>query len=168
MRDDWLRDKEGSCGMEELLHVTKRAWERGEKLAISPLEGGSKGFFISLLNREIAPLLVITPDQDQAEALWQAILFFAPAEEQERVLLFSSDGIPHGDIPPWDLISQRMKALRSAAEGRASVIIAPIQGLQRKVPPKKALVSAIIRIEQGSELGRERLIRAIIALGYSR
>ena len=163
-----LTNKEGSCGVEELLHLTKRVWERGEELVISPLEGGSKGFFISLLNREIAPLLVITPDQDQAEALWQAILFFAPAEGQERVFLFPSDGIPHGDIPPWDLISQRIKALRSLAEGGASVIIAPIQGLQRKVPPKKALVSALIRIEQGSELGRERLVRAIIALGYSR
>ena len=163
-----LTNKEGSCGVEELLHLTKRAWERGEELVISALEGGSKGFFISLLTREVAPLLVITPDQDQAEALWQAILFFTPLAEQERVLLFPSDGIPHGDIPPWDLISQRMKALRFAAEGRASVIIAPIQGLQRKVPLKKALLSTLIRIEQGEEQNRERLIRAIIALGYSR
>jgi len=168
VRDAWLRDKETSCGIEELLRLTKRAWERGEEFVISQLEGGSKGFFISLLTREVCPLLVITPDQDEAEALWQAILFFTPLAEQERVLLFPTDGIPHGDIPPWDLISQRIKALRSAAEGKASVIIAPIQGLQRKVPSKQALLSSLIRIERGGELGRERLIRAIIALGYSR
>jgi transcription-repair coupling factor (superfamily II helicase) len=154
--------------VEELLRLTKRAWERGEELAISPLTGGSKGFFISLLNREIAPLLVITPDQDQAEALWQAILFFTPAEAQERVLLFPTDGIPHGDIPPWDIISQRMKALRSAAEAKATVVIAPIQGLQGGVPARQTLLSTIIRIEQGRELDREALVRAIIVLGYTR
>jgi transcription-repair coupling factor (superfamily II helicase) len=154
--------------LEELLRLVKRAWERREELAISPLEGGSKGLFISLLTREVSPLLVITPDQDQAEALWQEILFFTPVEEQERVLLFPADGIPHGDIPPWDIISQRMKALRALAEEMASVIIAPIQGLQSKVPAKETLVSTIIRIEQGREQDREALVRAIIALGYSR
>ena len=154
--------------MEELLRLVKRAWERREELAISPLAGGSKGFFINLLNREIAPLLVVTPDQDQAEALWQTILFFTPPEEQEQVLLFPTDGIPHGDIPPWDLISQRMKALRALAEERASVVVAPIQGVQSKVPAKEPLVSTIIRIEQGREQAREALVRAIIALGYSR
>jgi transcription-repair coupling factor (superfamily II helicase) len=154
--------------MEELLRLTKRTWEHGEELAISPLAGGSKGFFISLLAREVSPLLITTPDQDQAEALWQAILFFTPPEEQERVLLFPTDGIPHGDIPPWDIISQRMKALRSLAEGRTLVVIAPIQGLQSKVPAKENLVSTIIRIEQGREQAREALVRAIIALGYTR
>jgi transcription-repair coupling factor (superfamily II helicase) len=154
--------------MEELLRLTKRAWERRKELAISPLEGGSKGFFISLLSREVSPLLVVTPDQDQAEALWQAILFFTPAEAQEQVLLFPTDGIPHGDIPPWDIISQRMKALRALAEQRASVVVTPMAGLQGEVPPRQSLVSAIIRIEQGREQHREALVRAIIALGYSR
>jgi len=154
--------------LEELLRLVKRAWEHGEELAISPLEGGSTGFFISLLAREVAPLLVVTPDQDQAEALWQAILFFTPPEAQEQVLLFPTDGIPHGDIPPWDIISQRMKALRSAAEERATVIIAPIQGLQREVPLRKTLLATIMRIEQGREEDREALVRQIIALGYSR
>ena len=168
MNEDWLRDKDNSYGMEELLHQTKRAWERGEKLVISGLDGGSKGFFISLLGREGFPLLIITPDQDEAEALWADIRFFAPPEEQERVLLFPSDGIPYGDIPPWGLISQRMKVLRLAAQGSASVVIAPIQGIQRKVLQKKALLSALIRIEAGEERDREKLVREIIALGYSR
>jgi transcription-repair coupling factor (superfamily II helicase) len=154
--------------LEELLRLIKRAWEREEELAISPLEGGSKGFFISLLAREVTPLLVVTPDQAQAEALWQAILFFTPPEAQEQMLLFPTDGIPHGDIPPWDIISQRMKALRALAEHRASVVIAPIQGVQSQVPAKEALVSTIIRIEQGREQAREALVRTIISLGYSR
>jgi transcription-repair coupling factor (superfamily II helicase) len=161
-------DTERSCGIEELLHVTKRAWGGGEDLVISGLEGGSKGFFISLLGREITPLLVITPDQDQAEALFADCLFFTPPEAQERVILFPSDGVPHGDIPPWDLISQRMKTLRLAAEGRASVVIAPIQGIQRKVAPKDTLLATLLRIEKGRELDRDRLVREIIAFGYNR
>jgi transcription-repair coupling factor (superfamily II helicase) len=168
VRDDWLTNKEGTCSLEELLRLVKRAWEQGDKIAISPLAGGSKGFFISLLAREVTPLLVVTPDQDQAEALWQAILFFTPPEAQEQVLLFPTDGIPHGDIPPWDILSQRMKALRALAEERASVVIAPIQGLQREVPLRKTLLATIIRIEQGREQEREALVRAVIALGYSR
>jgi transcription-repair coupling factor (superfamily II helicase) len=166
--EDWYRDKENSCGMEELLHLTKKAWERGEGLAISGLEGGSKGFFISLLGREVSPLLVITPDQDGAEALWDAISFFAQPEEQEGILLFPSDGIPYGDIPPWGLIAQRIKTLRLFAEGRASLVIVPIQGLQGTVIPKQAFISSLLSIEVGKEQDREKLIRDCIALGYSR
>jgi transcription-repair coupling factor (superfamily II helicase) len=168
MTEAWLGDKRPSCGMEELLHLVKKAWGQGEELVISELEGGSKGFFITLLARETSPLLVVTPDQDKAESLCQDILFFTPLEGHDQVLLFPSDGIPYGDIPPWGLISQRMKTLRRAAEARASVIIAPIQGLQRKTPSQKALFSALIRIEKEKEQDRERLVRNIIALGYSR
>jgi transcription-repair coupling factor (superfamily II helicase) len=168
MRDDWTPDTETSCGMEELLRRTKGAWGRGEELAISGLAGGSKGFFISLLGREIASLLVITPDQDQAEAVFTDCLFFTPSEGQKRILLFPTEGVPHGDIPPWDLISQRLKALRLIAEGRAAIVIAPIQGVQRKVPFKETLLTSLIRIKEGVEIDLDRLVKRIIALGYNR
>jgi len=154
--------------MEEVLRRTKGAWARGEELVISGLAGGSKGFVISLLGRVVAPLLVITPDQDQAEAVFADCLFFTPPAEQERILLVPSDGVPHGDIPPWDLISQRIKALRLIAEGRAAVVIAPIQGVQRKVPPQEELLASLIRIKEGAELDRDQLVRTIAAFGYSR
>jgi len=163
-----LRDQENSCGIEELLHLTTRAWEGGEGLAISGLEGGSKGFFINLLGRGGLPLLVITPDHDASEALFADVLFFTPPEEREGILLFPSDGIPYGDIPPLGLIAQRMKALRFLAEGRASVVIAPIHGLQGMVIPKQVLIESLIRIEVGGERDRETLVRDCMALGYSR
>jgi transcription-repair coupling factor (superfamily II helicase) len=166
--EDWYRDTENSCGIEELLHLTKRAWKRRDELAIAGLTGGGKGFFISLLIREITPLLVITPDQDEAEALWDAIRFFAPPEDREGILLFPSDGIPYGDITPWGLMSQRTKTLRFFAEGKASLVIAPIQGIQGTVIPKKAFISSVIRINSGKEQDREKLVRDCIALGYSR
>jgi transcription-repair coupling factor (superfamily II helicase) len=166
--EDWYRDTENSCGISELLHLTKRAWNRRDELAIAGLAGGSKGFFISLLGREKFPLLVITPDQDEAEALWDATRFFVPPEDREGILLFPSDGIPYGDIPSWGLISQRTKTLRFFAEGKASLVIAPIQGLQGTVIPKEAFISSVIRINSGREQDREELVRDCIALGYSR
>ena len=112
MSEDRLEHQEKACGVEELLHLTTRGWEKGEGFVIAGLEGGSKGFFINLLGREVSPLLVITPDQDGAEALYETILFFTPPEGREGILLFPSDGIPYGDIPPLGLLSQRMRALR--------------------------------------------------------
>jgi transcription-repair coupling factor (superfamily II helicase) len=166
--EDRLRDQENSCGIEELLHLTTRRWEKGEGLVIAGLEGGSKGFFINLLRREVSPLLVITPNQDRAETLLEAILFFTPLEEREGILLFPTDGIPYGDIPPLGPLAQRMKALRFCAEGKASMIIAPIQGLQGMVIPQQALIESLIRIEVGQERDRESLVRECVALGYSR
>jgi len=166
--EDWYRDTENSCGIEELLHLTKRAWNRRDELTIAGLTGGSKGFFISLLIREISPLLVITPDQDEAEALWDTIRFFAPPKDREGIVLFPSDGIPYGDITPLGLISQRTKTLRFFTEGKASLVIAPIQGLLGTVIPKEAFISSVIRINSGEERDREKLVRDCIALGYSR
>jgi transcription-repair coupling factor (superfamily II helicase) len=164
----WHRDTENSFGIEELLHLTKRAWDHREELTIAGLTGGSMGFFISLLGREISPLLVITPDQDEAEAVWDASRFFAPPGDREEILLFPSDGIPYGDITPWGLISQRTKTLRFLTEGKASLVIAPIQGIQGTVIPKEAFISSLIRINRGEERDREKLVRDCVALGYSR
>jgi transcription-repair coupling factor (superfamily II helicase) len=132
------------------------------------LEGGSKGFFISLLGGKASTLLVVTPDQDEAEALFADVLFFTTPGEREGILLFPSDGIPSGDIPPLGLIAQRTKALRFLAEGRASVVIAPFQGLQGMVIPKHVLIESLIRIEVGEERDREALVRDCMARGYSR
>ncbi len=169
MKEDWLRDKGSPCGIEELLHLTKRAWKSGGGLHVSGLEGGAKGFFISLLRRQCSSLLVITPDQDGAEALWEDVLFFTTPEEKEGVLLFPSDGIPHGDLlPTWGLYAQRMKVLRMLCEGRGPVVVAPIQGLLTKVISKDLLFSSLIRIEVGQERDREALVRELISLGYTR
>jgi len=169
VKEDWFEDKGSPYGIEELLHLTKRAWERGGELHVSGLKGGTKGFFISLLRRELSPLFVITPDQDGAEALWEDILFFTPPEEEEGVLLFPFDGIPYGDLlPPWGLCAQRMKVLRMLGGGRASLVVAPIQGLLGKVIPKDALFSSLIRIEVGQDRDRETLAKELISLGYTR
>jgi transcription-repair coupling factor (superfamily II helicase) len=157
-----------SYGMEELLHLTRKAWERGEGLTISGLAGGSKGFFISLLQREISPLLIVTPDQEGAEVLWETVRFFAPSEERRGILLFPSDGLPYGEILPLGPLAQRTEALRLVAEGRASVVVAPIQGLQTMTIPKKEFISSLIRIRVGEEHDREKLVRDCIALGYDR
>ena len=134
MTESWYRDTENACSIQELLHLTKRALNHQDEFSIAGLVGGGKGFFISLLGREMLPLLVITPDQDEAEALWDAIRFFAPPEDREGILLFPSDGIPYGDIIPWGLMSQRTKTLRFFVEEKASLVIAPIQGLSRLTP----------------------------------
>ena len=169
MKRDWFKDQKDHYRIGELLRITKKCLERGDELHITSMEGGAEGFFISLLRREISPLLVITPDQDRAEALWEDILFFTPLEEREGVLLFPSDSSPYEDlIPLWGLYAQKMKVLRFVGEGRASLIIIPIQGLLSKVISKEALISSLIRIRLGEERVREKLLRELIFLGYSR
>lgn len=168
MSEGRFKGEGGPCGIEKLLHLTKRTWESEGELTVSGLEGGSKGFFISLLAREILPLLVITPDQDGAEALWEDLLFFTAPEEGKEISFFPSDGIPYGDFPAWDFSAQRMRALRLLSEEKAAVLITPIQGLQGKVISKETLISSLIRIEMGEECDREALVRDVISLGYSR
>ena len=120
VREDWLRDKGTSCGMGELLQLTKRMWDRGEEFVVSGLEGGAKGFFASLLRREVSPLLVITPDEDAAEALWKDIIFFTTSQDEGEVLLFPADGPPYEDfLPPWGLYGQKMKHRILLATGRS-------------------------------------------------
>lgn len=166
MNDAWQQWGEAPLSLSDLLLQTQRGLQQGEKVAIGGLEGGSKGFFLSLLNREISPLLVVTPDQDEAEALWQTILFFSPPEEE--ILLFPSEGLLYGDLPPWEIIAQRVKVLRCCAEGGRVLIVSPIQGLMRKVPSKEALTSAQIRLEVGMEVDREGLIKGLLERGYTR
>ncbi len=169
MRQEWLKDKADSRGVVELLRQTKQIWQRGERLIVSGLEGGAKGFFISLLLREITPLLVVTPDQDAAEALWEDILFFAPSEEKGRIHLFPFDGIPQVDLlPRWDLYGQRMKVLRLLIEGGLSLVITPLHGLLGKIISKEDLVSSLIKIKVGQEIERETLLRELISMGYNR
>ncbi len=157
-----------TCSLDELVRLTARAGRGGGGVVIWGLEGGSKPIFLSLLARELSPLLVITPNQDEAEALYNDVIFFTASASREGLLLFSAPEFPSGEIPPLGFISEQMRVLRLIAEGKGSLVITPVKGLFTTVTRKEALLNAIVRVRVGEHLDRESLVYDCVANGYSR
>ena len=150
-------------GLKEGVASVRRLLRKG--VSVGGLQGGAKALFLSLLAEEFPLLLVVLPDQDGAEALFEDLLFFTPDGMRDAVALFPAD--PPSLIPSPGALSQRMKALRGILEGRVRVVVTDLEGLCWRVPSPERLRDTR-RVKVGEEVEREGLLRELQALGYER
>ncbi len=150
-------------GLKEGVASVRRLLRKG--VSVGGLQGGAKALFLSLLAEEVPLLLVVLPDQDGAEALFEDLLFFTPGGMEDTVVLFPAD--PPSLIPSPGALSQRMKALRGILEGRVRVVVTDLEGLCWRVPSPERLRDTR-RVKVGEEVEREGFLRELQAMGYER
>jgi transcription-repair coupling factor (superfamily II helicase) len=157
---------------EEIVHATTRSFVEG-------VRGGSLrsevlGLFGSCGARLLAALLaagdetvlVLAPDQKQAEAFAADLAFYHGRPEE--VFLF-----PQWEVPPYEALSPhpeveaaRMAALAALQEGRARAVVLPVRALLQRVIPRQTLAALCDRLEVEEEYPRRELLERLQALGY--
>lgn len=168
MTKTWLDYNTIDSALKEVVRLADELLRQPGLLNVTGIKEGGRGFLISRLEQRFSPILVITSNQDVADTLYEDLLFFLQPDRAQGCALFPSNGVLYSDILPWRLYGQRLKTLRGLAEGHGSLAITPIQALLEKVIPQKTLLASMTRIEVGQERERERLVRRIISLGYTR
>jgi transcription-repair coupling factor (superfamily II helicase) len=138
----------------------------GSALALVLTEGARKG---------APPMLVITADQDGAQALAQDLRFFGVAsgagEDGLPVLRF-----PTPDTTPFLQVAsdrkssmERVAALCHLAHGLPwQFLVAPVGGLLRKVAPRATLQARSRQLRVAELVERDALIELLIGSGYLR
>ncbi len=65
-------------------------------------------------------------------------------------------------------LAQQLAVLTSLCSGEQCIVVAPVMGALKKLPPASVYGSALIRIDKDSLVERDRLIEKLGAMGYER
>jgi transcription-repair coupling factor (superfamily II helicase) len=114
-------------------------------------------------------LLVVAPDEDDADGLAKDLTFFLGAG---AVLRVPADAVlPYDDLSPdRNVEMERLAALGRLhlAPGGVKAVVVSARGLARKVVPRRVLAAGAELLGKGVELPREALAARLVALGFAR
>ena len=113
-------------------------------------------------------MLVVAPSSSAAGEIWQALQFFTPLHERNRLVLFGDyETLPYDVFsPPQDIISERLHALYRAASGEAVIIVTSMQNLMHRLPPVEHILDNSLMLEVGQRLKSEVFRNSLVERGY--
>jgi transcription-repair coupling factor (superfamily II helicase) len=137
------------------------------------LSGAPSGFdawlAAEVAHRRKAPVLFVTSEEPQAEALAAAVSFFAPGL---RLLAFPAwDCLPYDRVSPKpDIESARLATLAALAKGidGPALIVTSVPAILQRMPPRAAIAQASFSARAGEEVDREALVAFLAGNGYAR
>ncbi len=131
-----IKNKPNDPAVRELLERIARGEDR---IRVGGLEGSGRAFLPALLFHHLRrPLIVIVPEEKEAEAWLRDLSFFL--DDSEALLL-----------PSWDLLTtdmfafqretelSRLEALHRLLYGPPAVVVASARGLMQRLPPREVI-----------------------------
>lgn len=144
----------------------------GSEQVVFGVRGSAKAFFACLVHRATGrPVVVITPSWQEAESMKEDFAPWTP----NGVLVFP----PHEVVPPGakvyspEVSGLRLEVLHTLCDlsqrnmlDRMPILICPVASLMRRLPPKEAMTSSLIRLRVGDAFEPEDLAERLAKNGY--
>lgn len=123
-------------------------------------------FMASVYQKVQRPLLIITYNLLQAQKLYEDLAGLI----KDDVYLYPTNELTIADlgISSPELRSQRIEVLNFLCSNRKGVVIAPISGLRRIIPPKTMWMQHILHWKIDDEINLEEVIQKFVQMGYVR
>ena len=111
--------------------------------------------------------LIVVPTLNKAKRLATDLSFFA-AEKKIYILPPEEESFIQYEARSNDDLLERLKVLKAAVRGEECIIIAPVTGVIKKLPPKEIFSENILEIRRGSDIDPEEIRRKLSFMGYER
>ncbi|MDO4518495.1 MAG: hypothetical protein Q4B78_04740, partial [Bacillota bacterium] len=155
------------------------------------IAGASDGRIAQIIteeyNKKKGQYLIVVPTLNRAKRLKTDLSFFSDqkwdqehkdngADDED----FNSEGMPIYIMPADDEsltayeaksnedLLKRMRTLKAATSGEPCVIIAPVTGAIRKLPPAEIFTENILRFDLGQDIDLDLIRNKLSQLGYER
>jgi transcription-repair coupling factor (superfamily II helicase) len=117
------------------------------------------------------PVLVVAARPGRARALAEELRVWS--DRPERVLLFPArDGFPYERLPPDPATAAQRRAVLAALALHAAdpplLVVTSVRALLDRLMPPERLRAGTLELRVGARLRPERLLEALVALGYRR
>ncbi|MFC0472887.1 transcription-repair coupling factor [Halalkalibacter kiskunsagensis] len=136
---------------------------------ISGLTGSARTLFMSSLYLESKrPMLVITHNLYQAQKLYDDLVGLLSEEE---VLLYPVNELISAEIAiaSPEMKAQRIDVLNKLVQSFKGVVIAPLAGVRRQLPPAELWKDCQVQLEVGMDIGEiDQLIEKLVIIGFQR
>ncbi|WP_202081450.1 transcription-repair coupling factor [Caldalkalibacillus salinus] len=145
------------------------AYENGIKeQMVSGLSGSSRTLFMSAIyQKQEQSVLVVTHNLYQAQKVYEDMVEWLPEED---VLLYPVNDLMSSEIATAspELKGQRIQVLNECLEPNKKVLIVPLAGIRRLLPPKEEWQQSQITFSLGEDVDLETLQHQLNHLGYQR
>ncbi|WP_085522372.1 transcription-repair coupling factor [Tuberibacillus sp. Marseille-P3662] len=135
---------------------------------VAGLTNASKSLWIaSLFEKRSKPMVVVTHNLYQAQKLYEDL---EELLDQSSVYLYPVNDLIASEIAAQspELRSGRLEVLNFLACGGRGIIIAPIAGMKRLLPPKELWKKSLMPFQLGDVINIDHILEQLNALGYER
>ncbi len=132
------------------------------------LSRGMEAFLASALHRDLTgSLMVICADEQEAARLAGDLRSWCA--EDRIAYLPPAEVVPDpGAVRDNGGVAQRLEVIGRLLTGEAMVVVAPIQSLERLLPPRDRMKRSFFTLRRGDEVDRDQLLGQLRDLGYAR
>ncbi|GAE27711.1 transcription-repair coupling factor [Halalkalibacter wakoensis JCM 9140] len=136
---------------------------------ISGLTGSARTLFMSTIYLESKrPMLVVTHNLYQAQKLYDDLVGLL---SEDDVLLYPVNELISAEIAiaSPEMKAQRIDVLNKLVHSFQGIVIAPLAGVRRQLPPVSLWKESQIKIELGSDIGNlNALLEKLVMMGFQR
>lgn len=135
---------------------------------ITGMAGSARTLLLTALLEEAnQPIVVVTQNLFQANQLLEDFTDLMP---DDQLYLFPVDEVIHAEmaVSSPEAHAERVETLDFLLSKKPGVVIVPLAGVRRLLPPKEVFEQAHLHIEVGGEVQLEQLIQQLVEMGYER
>ena len=161
--------------LHEILHpVLEKIRTGANDIELSELWGGARALcLLELFRNSGQHLLVVTPNEEEAETLADDLRFIATAVTGQEapgpeVLLFPPWSVLpfEADSPDSATVGERMLVLYRLMTGGPCIVVASVAALMQKLPPWDLFADSVRTITLGGSAEPDALADALASAGY--
>ncbi|MGN1401642.1 MAG: transcription-repair coupling factor [Bacillus sp. (in: firmicutes)] len=135
---------------------------------VAGLSGSSRVMFISSIYEKTGKsILLVTYNLLQAQKLYEDLTSFVPEEE---VFLYPANELIAAElsIASPELRAQRIEALNHWSKDSKGIVIVPMGGFRKQLPPKSLWASCQLSFTVGAEIEVGDMKSQLVKMGYTR
>lgn len=135
---------------------------------VSGLSGSARTVFVASMAEQLnRPILLVTHNLLQAQKLYEDI---ANLLSDDEVYLYPANELIAAEmsIASPELKAQRIEALNHISKSNRGVLIAPIAGLRKILPPKSLWNKYQLTLKIGEDINVAELLNLFVKMGYVR
>jgi len=135
---------------------------------VTGLSGSARSVFLSSIYNEMnRPLLVVAHNLFQAQKIYDDLVQLLGTEE---VFLYPVNEMIAAEmaIASPELKAQRLEVMNYWAKQKKGIVVTPVAGIRRLLPPKSLWAENLLTITVGNELDLETYKHRLVQMGYKR
>lgn len=134
---------------------------------VAGLSGSARTVFTAALYNDVSKsMLIVTHNLFQAQKIYEDLVHLL----NKDVYLYPVNDLIASEvaIASPELKAQRIEVLNRLAEGKKSIIVAPVAGIRRLLPPMDLWRENQLKMTVGQEIDLEQVMGKFVSLGYER
>lgn len=131
-------------------------------------EGRIAPIITELLKENKGQCLIVVPSLNRARRLQTDLSFFSGTDTEILILPAEEESIAAYEAKSNDSLLERMRVLRRVSSGEDCIVIAPVTGAIKKLPPAEVFAENMVELTRGQDINIEELRDKLAEMGYER